>query len=91
MSLKKKLSNCQQEIFAAVAGQNKSFEEKLALRAEAINLARKCAEAAVIVSSGGANSKEHPAGRLYREALMFSVFGQTTAVMEATLRELINN
>ncbi len=90
VSLKRELTNCQFVMFVAVKMENKCFEEKLALRVKAINLARKCAGAAVVASSGGANSKYNPAGRVYREALMFSVFGQTTAVMEATLSQLIN-
>jgi hypothetical protein len=36
----------------------------------------------VIASGGAANIIDHPAGRVYREALQFSVSGQTSAVME---------
>ncbi|WP_041237645.1 hypothetical protein [Gloeothece citriformis] len=64
-------------------------EERLPLRAWAINLAGRCARAAVAVSSGAANGLDHPAGRVYREALLFTVTGQTTAVMEATLEQLL--
>lgn len=49
----------------------------------------RCANAAITVSSGAANYQDHPAQRVYREALVFAVSGQTTAVMEATLAELI--
>lgn len=69
--------------------QYSSTAEKLALRAQAIDLAVRCGHAAVAVSSGAANSKKHPAGRIYREALVYTVSGQTKDVMEATLDRLI--
>jgi alkylation response protein AidB-like acyl-CoA dehydrogenase len=68
-----------------------SWEDKLQLRAWAIHLAQRCAHAAVTVSSGAANYAHHPAQRVYREAMVFTVFGQTTAVMEATLARLLGN
>jgi hypothetical protein len=76
-------------MFAALSPESETFEARLQLRARSIDLANRCARAAVVASSGGANSLEHPAQRVYREALMFSVFGQTTAVMEATLNQLL--
>jgi alkylation response protein AidB-like acyl-CoA dehydrogenase len=89
IQLRQKVSNCCQKMLNAVIG-NQSFPEKLTLRAEAIKLAGLCAQAAVTVSSGAANYWEHPAGRIYRESLVFTVFGQTLAVMEATLQQLVN-
>jgi alkylation response protein AidB-like acyl-CoA dehydrogenase len=68
-----------------------SFAERLQLRAWAINLAQRCAMAAVTASSGAANYRHHAAQRVYREALAFSVLGQTTAVMEATLARLVSS
>jgi hypothetical protein len=52
-------------------------------------LALRCASAAVTASSGAANYRYHAAQRVYREALVFTVSGQTTAVMEATLEQLV--
>ncbi|MEZ2319898.1 MAG: acyl-CoA dehydrogenase [Microcoleus sp.] len=69
--------------------QHSSKAEQLALRAQAIDLAVRCGHAAVTVSSGAANSQKHPAGRVYREALVYTVSGQTKDVMAATLDELI--
>ncbi|MEZ2303516.1 MAG: acyl-CoA dehydrogenase [Microcoleus sp.] len=69
--------------------QHSSKAEQLALRAQAIDLAVRCGHAAVTVSSGAANSQKHPAGRVYREALVYTVSGQTQDVMAATLDELI--
>jgi alkylation response protein AidB-like acyl-CoA dehydrogenase len=66
-----------------------STPERLKLRAWAIDLAMRCAQAAVISSSGAANTLDHAAQRIYREALVFSVSAQTTAIMEASLARLI--
>jgi alkylation response protein AidB-like acyl-CoA dehydrogenase len=88
-SLDRELTNCSQAIFKALDCDRQTFEAKLQLRAWAINLAGRCTQAAVIASSGAANSLQHPAQRVYREALMFAIFGQTTAVMKATLEQLL--
>jgi alkylation response protein AidB-like acyl-CoA dehydrogenase len=69
--------------------QYSSTAEKLALRAKAIDLAVRCGHAAVVVSSGAANSQMHPAGRVYREALVYTVSGQTKDVMAATLDRIV--
>lgn len=93
-SLQQELNNCRQEMLSAVCASSSEaidrdiYEKKLQLRALAINLAGRCSQAAVIASSGAANDRDHPAGRVYREALLFSVSGQTTAVMEESLRSL---
>lgn len=77
---------CRSAIFTATA---QSYEEKLKLRAWAIELAVRCAHAAVTVSSGAANDFHHAAQRIYREALAFTVTGQTNQVMAATLKRLV--
>ncbi|MEG4576291.1 acyl-CoA dehydrogenase family protein [Microcoleus sp. N3A4] len=69
--------------------QHSSKAEQLALRAQAIDLAVRCGHAAVAVSGGAANGTVHPAGRVYREALVYTVSGQTKDVMAATLDRLI--
>lgn len=84
-SLDKELIQCRSEIF-----QNPS-ENPLQLRAWAIELASRCALAAVTVSSGAANWQNHPAQMVYREVLVFTVSGQTKAVMEATLSRLVKS
>lgn len=66
------------------------YPEKLQLRADLINLAQRCAQGAIIASSGAANYLETGAARVYREALLFSVSGQTKEVMEASIRKLLN-
>ncbi|MFH7026702.1 MAG: cyclase family protein [Heteroscytonema crispum UTEX LB 1556] len=65
--------------------------QKLELRGWAIDLATRIAHAAITVSSGAANYMHHPAQRVYREALVFTVTGQTSAVMEATLEKLVRS
>ncbi len=66
-----------------------SEEDRLHARAWAIDLAVRCAHAGVAASSGAANSIHHPAQRVYREALVFTVSAQTGAIMEATLDRLV--
>ncbi len=91
-SLQAELDRGQQQITAGLTDSETEPDlnvEKLRLRAWAIDLMARCTQAAVIASSGAANSSHHPAQRLYREALMFSVAGQTTDIMAATLANLV--
>ncbi|AOX00599.1 acyl-CoA dehydrogenase [Moorena producens PAL-8-15-08-1] len=89
-SLNGELIRCQTAMLEAAQGDSQTFEQRLQLRTWAINLAGRCAQAAVTVSSGAANYKHHAAQRVYREALVFTVSGQTTAMMEGTLARLVN-
>ena len=87
-SLEAEVNKCRNAIEEANKNPDTDFAEKLHLRATSINLAQRCAAAAVTVSSGAANHKNHGAQRVYRESLVYTVFGQTTAIMEATLKIL---
>ncbi|NEO40976.1 MAG: acyl-CoA/acyl-ACP dehydrogenase [Moorea sp. SIOASIH] len=89
-SLNGEFTRCQTAMIQAAKADSQTFEQRLQLRTWAINLAGRCAQAAVTVSSGAANYKHHPAQRVYREALVFTVSGQTTAIMEGTLARLVN-
>ncbi len=60
------LLSCQEKMLNS---HQASFAEKLHWRGRAINLALQCAQGAVIASGGAANIIDHPAGRVYREAL----------------------
>lgn len=91
IALQQELTNCREAIYQALTATEITFQSKLSLRAWAINLAGRCSQAAIISSSGAANSKFHPAQRVYQEALMFTVGGQTQEVMTATMELLINN
>jgi len=84
--LEQKLDRLKQHFLES---QHSSKAEQLALRAEAIDLAVRCGHAAVVVSSGAANGTLHPAGRVYREALVYTVSGQTKDVMVATLDRIV--
>jgi alkylation response protein AidB-like acyl-CoA dehydrogenase len=66
-----------------------STTEGLRNRAWSIDLAVRCAHAAVAASSGAANLRTNPAQRVYREALVYTVSAQTLQIMEATLARLV--
>ena len=84
--LDRELTQCRTETYAALSGDGE--RSRLELRAWAIELAVRCAHAAVTASRGAANYSHHPAQRVYREALAFTVFGQNTDVMNATLEQI---
>jgi alkylation response protein AidB-like acyl-CoA dehydrogenase len=86
-ALNGELTHCREQIYSAL--DQPSPTNSFTLRARAIDLAVRCAHGAVIVSRGAANFGTHPAQRVYREALAFTVFGQTSNVMEASLNHII--
>ena len=71
-----------------ITSDNIQLERVLALRAEIILLSQRSALSACAASSGAANSLNHPAQRLLREAMFYSVQAQTQDVMSATLAAL---
>ena len=75
----------------ALSDKKATYQQRLELRGETIDLAQRCSMAAVIASSGAANYLNSSAGRVYREALLFSVSGQTTDVMEASIKKLLSD
>lgn len=88
IAFQQELNHCRTAIRRLQKNTHAQLLEKLQLRSWAIDLATRIAHAAVTVSSGAANYLHHPAQRVYREALVFTVTGQTSAVMEATLERL---
>lgn len=99
-TLNRELLHCRDAIYQAHCGLKRPTDQheqamatlegdRLRLRGWSVDMAGRCAHAAVIVSRGAANYRHHPAQRIYREALAFSVFGQTTEIMEASLNHLI--
>ncbi len=86
--LDSEISTCRQRLQAAQIASEETTQEKLALRAWAIDLAGRCAHAAVAASGGRANSTDHPAQRITREAMVFTVSAQTEAIQLATLDRL---
>ena len=61
----------------------------LAARAGAITLGVRCAHALVAASSGAANALDHPAQRIFREAMFYTLTAQTGDIMGATLEMLV--
>ncbi len=88
-SLQQELHQCRTAIREMQQHPQGELSEKLRLRSWAIELANRIAHAAVTVSGGAANYSHNNAQRIYREALVFTVTGQTTAVMAATLERLV--
>ncbi len=89
IALEEELLTCREKLQAAQAMSEETTEEKLHLRAWAIDLAGRCAHAAVTASGGAANSTDHPAQRILREALVFTVSGQTELIQKATLERFV--
>jgi len=88
-SLKQKIKAKEQEAIDFIANQQITYAQKLQLRVDAIDLAQRASLAAVVASSGAANYIHSSAGRVYREALLFSVSGQTSDVMAASINNLL--
>ena len=90
-ALSKELEDCRgQMIDAQTRGdEDVTTNEKLRIRAWAIDLSVRCAHAGVTAHSGAANSVDHPAQRVYREALVFTVSAQTSDIMRAKLERLV--
>ncbi len=87
-SLTEEVTRCTETMLGSLSSKRVPYEKRLQLRGWAINLAQRCTQGAVTASSGGANFLSHPAQRVYREALVFTVLGQTTEIMEETLNQL---
>ncbi|MFB2892816.1 cyclase family protein [Aerosakkonemataceae cyanobacterium BLCC-F50] len=90
-NLASEFNDCRQAIREAQENADLPLAEKHKLRSWAIALSVRCAHAAITVSSGAANLKSHPAQRVYREALVFTVSGQTQEIKAATLQRLVNS
>ena len=88
-ALEAELERCREQTGTAMADRTiETAADRLRLRAWAIELAVRCGHAAVTASSGAANALDHPAGRIYREALVYTVSAQTLPIMRATMDRL---
>jgi alkylation response protein AidB-like acyl-CoA dehydrogenase len=58
------------------------------VRAACIELGVRAAHAAVVASSGAANGLDHPAQRLFREAMLYTLTAQTRELQSAMLERL---
>lgn len=90
LKLKTKTDNLQQKMFDKIISFDDNFEDQLDLRLQAINLAYRCAIASIITSKGESNQEYHDANRIYREALVYSVSGQTIPLLTRSLEALTN-
>lgn len=88
-AFQRELEDCRRTTAEAQQSANEeTTTERLKVRAWAIELAVRAAHGAIAASSGAANSVDHPAQRIYREALVYTVSAQTAPIMEATLKRL---
>lgn len=65
-------------------------EAGIKVRAASILLSIHAAQAAVMASAGSANGLDHPAQRLYREAMLYSLTAQTRELQGAMLEGICN-
>ncbi len=87
-TLQSRLDRLRDDIVTALETP-RDFDTQLKLRIKVVAIAQEYAQLALSSSGGAGNLLSHPAQRLYREALMFSVFGQTETIRNATLQTLI--
>lgn len=85
--LKRELAELREEAYKAME-ENADFEHSLRVRSAVIELAGRAAHAAVIAAAGAGNVMTHPAQRVYREALAFSVLALLPPIQDATLGRL---
>ncbi|WP_083260350.1 acyl-CoA dehydrogenase family protein [Cyanobacterium sp. IPPAS B-1200] len=76
------LDNLKENILTEIVTPSKTPQQQLNLRVKAIDLAFRCAQGAIITSKGSANLQNNTAQRLYKEALVYSVSGQTIPILE---------
>ncbi len=86
--IKNKAEFLQTKMLKTVIDPDANFHDKLKLRTQAIHLAYQAAIASIITSKGAANIREHPANRIYREALVYGVSGQTLGVLIESIATL---
>jgi alkylation response protein AidB-like acyl-CoA dehydrogenase len=85
--LDRELEICRTEAYRAME-ENGDLDRGLRARAAAIELAGRTTHAAVVAAAGAGNLLSHPAQRVYREALAFSVLALSPPIQDAALRRL---
>jgi alkylation response protein AidB-like acyl-CoA dehydrogenase len=84
--LEAELAECRTAAYRAM--EEDDVATGLGARAWAIELARRAAHAAGVAAAGRGSVVPHPAQRVYREALAFSVLALTDPIQEAALERL---
>jgi alkylation response protein AidB-like acyl-CoA dehydrogenase len=87
--LDRELQSVREEAYRAME-ENADLERGLKARAAAIELAGRSTHAAVVAAAGAGNLMSHPAQRVFREALAFSVLAISPPIQDAALRRLSN-
>jgi len=87
--LDRELDACREEAYRAME-ETADRDRGLRARSDAIELAGRTTHAAVVAAAGAGNLLPHPAQRVYREALAFSVLALLPPIQEAALRRLSN-
>ena len=85
--LEAELAEVREEAYEAME-ETVDFQRGLRARSAAIELAGRAAHAAVIAAAGAGNVMSHPAQRVYREALAFSVLALLPPIQDAALARL---
>lgn len=84
------LATCLEQIECSSLSES-DVAYRRSLRAQAIDLAGRCAHGAIAIVGGAANMLTHPAQRIYREALVFTVSGQTPELAQSILTHLASD
>ena len=90
-ALENELTQCRECCFSLADGDKSApewREQALAARTWAIELGVRAAHTAVAAASGGANSLDHPAQRRMREAMFYTLFQQTSEILQGTVAHL---
>ncbi len=82
-----KVCQMSQLFFAGLTDTQLSITAATEKRAQAIYLCQQLSQIVITTAGGAGNLSSHSAQRLYREALMFSVSGQTAAYRQISLQQ----
>lgn len=88
-SLEQEWQTCRQALLVALQTGETDVAQTVPLRAWAIDLSLRCSQAAVLASGGRMHLPGQPVQRLYREALVYAVSGQTAEIRNACLARVV--
>lgn len=90
-ALDEEIARCRttcRSLTAQIHSEPDGKERAVAARAWAIELGVRAAHTALAGASGGANSLDHPAQRRFREAMFYTLFQQSSDILQGTVRYL---
>jgi alkylation response protein AidB-like acyl-CoA dehydrogenase len=90
-ALRHEIDGCWRDVEAWTARQDDPAfaESALAVRAHCVDLGVRAAFSAIVATGGSALKRDRDAQRIYREAMLYGVAPQTTALRKATLTRLL--